>query len=844
MTAGRVVGGALALHQRAVVAAREGRLQTAERLVELALSADPDPDLRARVLVHRAYLVAETRSSAEGLRLLDELDAELVAPELLGLSAVNRGLVLARRHAGRAVEAFDLALRLLPSGDPEPRVAALINRGSLRLEMGDLTPAAADFRRAVDLASRAGLHVLAAMASSNLGYTFMLGGDIPAALQVLDRAEPGLARLSPVLAARCRVTRAETLMAAGLLDDAAEQLDTAARVLGRHRATYDQAEAETELTRVLIARDQPAAARQVAARAARRFSRLGATVQALQARRLELYAGLLLGRGVAAAAEEAVSQTATFTDLGLAHQARRSRLLAAEAYLRLGRPAQARTALGGAHRLRRGDGVLDRVRTLQVRAALAEAEGRGADAGRDLRRALVDLHRHASGMGSLELRVAVAVHARQIARTGVAQALQAGDPERVLGWAELTRGLSQRLPPVTPPRDPVADGWSQELRLVRARAREAGPGRDADLLQVRAGELERLLRAHAWRADGRTADGAEDSPLAVASLKDLLAQEDGVALNLLVVDGDLLGVVVRDRRTRLVPLTGLRGVVDTSRRLRADLDLLASARTPVAIRAVARASAQAALARLDQDLVRPLLEPGRNGVVGQTGPVLVAPPGELSLVPWGSLPSLRGRAVTVSATATAWARGRPRGRLGERPRVGSVSGPGLAHGDREAAEVSRVWPGGRVVAGASAGQALQVAGTSDVFHVAAHGVHEPQNPLFSHLVMADGPLFGHELHGLERLPGHVVLSACELGCAETRPGDERLGMTAALLAAGVGSVVAGVARVDDQVSARVAVAHHAGLVDGLGPARALARALAEEPPGAPPAPFVCFGSGW
>ena len=154
------------------------------------------------------------------------------------------------------------------------------------------------------------------------------------------------------------------------------------------------------------------------------------------------------------------------------------------------------------------------------------------------------------------------------------------------------------------------------------------------------------------------------------------------------------------------------------------------------------------------------------------------------------------------------------------------------------------WPSAHVVLGAAAGVGLEVAGRSEVFHVAAHGVHEPQSPLFSHLVMSDGPLFGYELQGLARVPRHVVLSACELGCAETRPGDERLGMTAALLAAGVGSVVAGVARVDDEVSARVAVAHHHGLAAGLSPAQALARALAAEPPDALPAPFVCFGSGW
>lgn len=841
MTAGTVVGGALGYHRRAVLAAREGRMRTATRLTDLALGASPDADLRARVLVHQAYLVAETRSSDEGLRLLDELERELASPGLRGLSAVNRGLVLARRHAGKAVEAFDLALRLLPADDPEPRVAALVNRGSIRLEMGDLLHAEADFRRAADMAGRAGLDTIAAMASSNLGYTFMLGGDIPAALQALDRAEPGVARLSPVLAARCRVTRAETLMAAGLLDDAAEQLDTAARVLGRHRAGYDQAEAELELARVLMARDQPAEAREVAARATRRFARLGAVVQGLQARRLELYAGVRLHRGLPAAAQEAAAQADAFEELGLPDQARRSRLLAAEAYLGLGRTDEARSALGTARRLRRGDSVLDRIRTLQVRSALAEAENRGGDAGRDLRRAMLDLHRHASAIGSLELRVAVAVHAQQISRAGVARALRAGSAERVLGWAELTRGLSQRLPRVTPSRDPVADGWSQELRVVRVRLREAPPGRGREQLRARAGELERLLRSRAWRASGLAGTVAGASALPVATLKDLLQADGGTAISLLATGGTLIGVRVRDRRARMLDLGPVAPVADVCRRLRADLDLLASARTPRAIRLVARASADASLRHLDRVLLVPLLGEG-GAAVGS--PVLVAPPAELSLVPWGLLPGLAGRAVTVSATATAWARGRAGARLSGRPVVGSVSGPGLDHVDREAVHVRHAWPRAEVVLRANASQALAVAARSEVFHVAAHGVHEPQNPLFSHLVMADGPLFGHELHGLTTLPRHVVLSACELGCAETRPGDERLGMTAALLAAGVGSVVAGVARVDDQVSARVAVAHHRGLAAGLLPAHALALALAEEPPEASPAPFVCFGSGW
>jgi CHAT domain-containing protein len=134
---------------------------------------------------------------------------------------------------------------------------------------------------------------------------------------------------------------------------------------------------------------------------------------------------------------------------------------------------------------------------------------------------------------------------------------------------------------------------------------------------------------------------------------------------------------------------------------------------------------------------------------------------------------------------------------------------------------------------------------SDILHIAAHGSHEPQNPLFSHLDLADGPLFGHELNQLSRLPSHIVLSACELGLSGARPGDETVGMAAALLHAGAGSVVAGVARVSDSAACLAGPAHHAGLRRGLSPAEALAGALAactdahEEAP-----PFVCFGAGW
>ena len=86
----------------------------------------------------------------------------------------------------------------------------------------------------------------------------------------------------------------------------------------------------------------------------------------------------------------------------------------------------------------------------------------------------------------------------------------------------------------------------------------------------------------------------------------------------------------------------------------------------------------------------------------------------------------------------------------------------------------------------------------------------------------------------------MVLSACELGLATVRPGDEALGLTSVLLHLGTRCVVAGVARVGDERAAATMADYHARLAARQDCAEALAGALA----GAEPAPFVCFGAAF
>src|SRR5205085_12534957 len=84
-----------------------------------------------------------------------------------------------------------------------------------------------------------------------------------------------------------------------------------------------------------------------------------------------------------------------------------------------------------------------------------------------------------------------------------------------------------------------------------------------------------------------------------------------------------------------------------------------------------------------------------------------------------------------------------------------------------------------------------------VAHVCAHGSFRADNPLFSSLELADGPLTVYDLEALRRAPATMVLSSCDAGLSAVHPGDELLGLAAALLALGTRTLVASLLPVPD-----------------------------------------------
>jgi tetratricopeptide (TPR) repeat protein len=836
------------LHERAMHEAECGRYAVARRLLRAALRRDPEPVRRAHLLVSLAYHEAERSSLAAGLALLDAADAVPGLPaRIRGLVASQRGLLRMRAGAvAPALADFDAALRLLDwaDGEAEPQdvCRALLNRGILRLRPATVGQARADFARCVEIATRHGLDLLAAKASHNLGYLSMLAGDLPRALREMD-AVPGLDRQSPAATAIYHADRAQVLLAAGLFGEADEDLCQAAQLFRAARVRQDEAAAELARAEVALRQERWRDARRLAGRARRRFAARGADTWALLAEAVAVAADVCAGRGLRATEGSARRVAADLAAAGLVDEAHRAALTAAAAVLGrrggtrgyAGRAAAARTVAGVALALRRDDPIGTRLQARAVRAALSDAEGRPRRATAELRAAVVDLHRYQASFGSLDLQTAAAGHVQRLAAQGLARALAGGGPARVFAWAEHARALSTRLPPVVPPDDPHVARLLERLRHARVELRAQALGRAVDpALRARCAQLERQIRQRSWHLAG---PGQVTAPASLGTVQDAVGAHDGTLVAHLLSGGELYALVATARRRALCHLGPAAPAVELHRRLRADLDALAATNLPEPMRDTVRAASRTALRRLDALLwgpVRPRLA---------EGPLLLASSAGLATVPWPLLPALRGRPVAVVASATAWLASRREPPA--HPTVAVAAGPRVPRAEAEVRLVAAGWPAATVLVGADA-TAAAVAGAAagaDVLHVAAHGVHEPDNPLFSHLDLADGPLFGHELDRLPRLPSHVVLSACELGLARARACDETLGMTAALLRGGAGSVVAGVARIADAAAYRFGPAHHAGLRRGLAPAAALAAAVvaAGDPD---PAPLVCFGAGW
>ena len=150
----------------------------------------------------------------------------------------------------------------------------------------------------------------------------------------------------------------------------------------------------------------------------------------------------------------------------------------------------------------------------------------------------------------------------------------------------------------------------------------------------------------------------------------------------------------------------------------------------------------------------------------------------------------------------------------------------LVHAANEAHFIAGLFDNADLLVGTEANAAAlrSACADADVLHLACHAEFRSDNPMFSALLLVDGPFTVQDAEALQLRQGIVVLSACETGVAAYSRGDEMIGLVRAFLLAGASRVVASLWPVDDAVTMQFMAAFYRSLRNGNEPSRALCTA--------------------
>lgn len=794
---------------------------------------------------------------------------------------------------GRARDLLDEAVRIARRQRRGELVGALLTtRAAVRQELGDLAGAERDLARAADLVDpaevaplelqQAVLHhnrghlaeaaavyarilgrpgvtpTLAAKVANNLAMVEGSRGATGRALQILDGVDPQ--GIGPGLRASLLQTRGWVLVQGGrlpeglrLLDEAAAGFAAAGLPLGElHTESVDAlldlrlvpearaaarravadftaagvplmgADALVRLARLALLADDPPAAEAAAGQAASSLDAQRRPVWAEQARLLGVQARLAAGTAVAADLRTAARAARVLERGGLRSPAVEAHLVAGRVALALARPRSAREPLARAAELARDAPVLVRVQG-RVAAALG---GRAAGDDRAVllhcRAGLADLVAHRSALPSMELRALASGHGTELGRLALAVRVREGRPAAVLVEMERTRAAALLV--VEPPQPDAVQDDLAALRAVAAELDEASRAGQPEprRLLARQATLEGRVRRRSWHAP-RTGGGSyrpAGDPVPLDRVRPLLG--DRLLVEYAVLDGDLLAVVL-GRRSRLVRLGTLADVHDALGSLHFALRRLARPGAQPG-RTGARLSADASLDRLAELLVAPLGLPADR-------PLVVVPVAGLHQVPWASL---HPAAVALAPSASFWAATAQSTPPAAGPVV-LVAGPGLPGAVEEVEALRLRHPGATVLVPPDSGTAPVAAALAGarLAHLACHCRPRADNPSFSALTLADGPLTVLDLvlHGVA--PHRIVLAACSSGADVSYAGNETVGFVSALIAQGTAGVLASTVAVPDVAAVRLMTALHDRLATGATTADALHAARATLDPADP-----------
>ena len=824
-----------------------GELRTARRLARRAGSAAREADVLGTLGVALIF----AGRSISGRNALDAA-VQQASGHLHGRMLFRRGaaLLILGRHR-EALEDLNAAIVAMRAADDQIWEArALQERAVSHMSSGLARRAVADLRRAEELFDTNGQELESGEVTMNRGLVALRLGDLPEALSCFDKAAErfqNLGTTEPDLS----IHRCAALTAAGLFRDAMHEAEAAIDQLEQiHGRPTKRAELLLTAARCALAAGEPVAALAWASEARRLFDLQGRRWWRAHAELARVSSGVRAGPATAALLRDAQRCVRELSELSSPDQTL-ARLTAGRVALALGRTAVANEHLAAAATERRHGPPLARAVAWLAEALRAEAVGDSRRIMYACRRGLAVIDEYRSMLGSSELRAQTTAHGAELASIGQRHALRLGRPRLILAWSERWRAVALAVPAVRPPADEELQAELAAMRDIGSRLSESTSLglRNAPLRQEQQ-RLERAVRARALRTLGvgrRDSSGEGTHGFVVSTLLDELGEDR--LLELVDIQGQLHVLVCSKTKVRHFTAGATTEAAREVAFARFVLRRLSFG--PVV---PSSADAYRRLSSIGESLQRVLLGDASEHL--GDGNIIVVPPGKLHAVPWGLLPRLRSRAVSVVPSAASWLRAR-RASTDENHNAAAspvvlVRGPGLASEGAELPQLAVDYAGDiqPVVLGdgtATAARVLEAIDGARLVHIAAHGTFRADSPLFSALRLDDGPLTGYDLEQLRRGPRQLVLSSCDSGVGAPAGADEVLGLANSLIPLGTTSIIASVVPVNDLAAVPLMIALHRKLRSGASPAEALRVACyqSESDPvaAATGLSFICLGSG-
>lgn len=727
-------------------------------------------------------------------------------------------------------------------------VGLAINRAVALTQLEHHDDALALFR-SIEIECRTlGLEGLHAQSQMNEAYLHSLRSEYDRALQLLSRATEYYRRAgNPYLLASCLSNRAQIYQHLNLHEEASPLSDEAAELFARNGLHYDQAIALTRGALSRLATDKLAAAARSLDSAAALFRRTRSRPRTAM---VSLIRGELdLRRGLAERSSRRARRTAErFRQLGLPRWEALALSLAGRSDALCGQaPRAARYLRAAVRRISRRAYPLA---AFELWAALGQAEMRAGALPR-ARRATAEALRLFESIRdrvpSEESRVTFLSDKAHLYDQLVELELSHARPSTGRLLEVMERARAQEL--WTRVRSPLAQRSKRRAEergasVLRHRvaalhgeisALELGGNAERTRLpevQRRLQQAERALTRHARQlretvgAEGRT--HAADTALDVASLARTLPAGYGF-VEYHFARGNAVVVVVAENRAIHRRLGhGVTEQVDALVRRLAFHWNVAAVTVQSAVQAErargARASIEGSagvdrralellpltapvrqvLAELHRHLWRPIEELRLRAPKGW----VVSPHGAAHQVPFHALFAPRGwlieeTPISLVPSARIWQR-LPRAEADRRSSawIGGLASPALPELRREVADVSRALRPRRVTLdlAPTPSSFLDAVTSHRLVHLAAHGAARGDNPAFSFMEMAGGPLFVHDLDRARLGPATVVLASCASGQSTRLAGDEWLGFPRALLQSGAAAVVASLWPLEDRAS--------------------------------------------